>query len=52
MATEAVAETRAVNRHPADDPEVRAALAAVVADFAYLVLSVEPVGEEADHGDD
>ena len=47
MVAEAAIETRTVTQHPADDPQFRAALAAVVADFAYLVLPVEPAGEDA-----
>jgi hypothetical protein len=52
MAAEAVTEARAVTQHPADDPQVRAALAAVVADFADLFLPAEPLEEGADHADD
>jgi hypothetical protein len=52
MVTEAVSETRAVTRHPADDPQVRAALAAIVADFVDLFLPAEPAEEVADHAND
>jgi hypothetical protein len=38
MVAGAVIETRTATRHPADDPDTRAALAAVVADFAYFLL--------------